>query len=267
MTVSCNCKKTPGLKWRIGLIGESNRPTQSADETPFIDFLVFVNLVKAIKTLLFGLSLAVAASAHAFDPDFAAIEDQTLINRFPKGTIATRETADQALKEVRAAKSKLKELSAYSQRRCQENIFVNKCLESVRKAELRQQRRLQSIESEARRIVREDETRKEAARQQKRDEKAAQPPKQVKKATPRKATDAQQKAKENRDMHAKRMQSVKNREAEAAAKQAQEAKNRAAYEKKVAEREKRRAERAKALEKRAKKKPQQTQQNNEASDK
>ena len=226
--------------------------------------MFFVNLVKAIKTLLFGLSLIVAASAQAFDPDLVAIEDQTLINRFPKGSIATRETADQALKEVRAAKSKLKELSSYSQRRCQENFFVNNCLESVRKAELRQQRRLQSIESEARRIVREDETRKEAARQKERDAKAAKPPKSVKKATPRKPTEAQKNAQENKTAHAKRMKALEERQAEAEQKKAKEAKHRAEYDKKVAEREKRRADREKALEKRAKQKAKKEQEQNKS---
>ena len=128
--------------------------------------------------------MACTTQAFAFDPDLAAIENQALMQRFPKGSITTREAADQALREVRAAKSKLKELSEYSKRRCNENIFVNSCVEDVRKAELRQSRRLQAIESEARRIVREDETRKEAVRQKERDAKASQPPKSVKKATP-----------------------------------------------------------------------------------
>lgn len=208
--------------------------------------------------------MAAATQVFAFDPDLAAIENQSLMQRFPKGSIVTRETADQALREVRAAKSKLKELVEYSKRRCNENIFVNSCVEDVRKAELRQSRRLQAIESEARRIVREDETRKEAARQKERDAKAAQPPKQVKKVTPRKPTQAQKNAQENKAAHAKRMKALQERQAEQ--KKAQEAKHRAEYDKKVAEREKRRAERAKALEKRAKQKAkkEQEQKKNEA---
>ena len=183
-----------------------------------------------------------------------AQKNQALMQRFPKGSITTREAADQALREVRAAKSKLKELSEYSKRRCNENIFVNSCVEDVRKAELRQSRRLQAIESEARRIVREDETRKEAVRQKERDAKAAQPPKSVKKATPRKPTEAQKNAQENKAAHAKRMKALEERQAEAEQKKAKEAKHRAEYDKKVAEREKRRADREKALEKRAKQK-------------
>lgn len=162
--------------------------------------------------------MAAATQVFAFDPDLAAIENQSLMQRFPKGSIVTRETADQALREVRAAKSKLKELVEYSKRRCNENIFVNSCVEDVRKAELRQSRRLQAIESEARRIVREDETRKEAARQKERDAKAAQPPKQVKKVTPRKPTQAQKNAQENKAAHAKRMKALQERQAEASRK-------------------------------------------------
>lgn len=213
--------------------------------------------MNAIKTILLALSFLAATSSFAFDPDFAAIEDPTLINRFPLGTITTRETADQALKELRSAKSKLKELAEFSKRRCNENFFVNSCIDDVRKAELRQSRRLQAIEAEARRVVREDETRKEAARQQQRDAKAAQPPKQVKKTEPRKPTTSQQKAQENKETYAKRMRSLEQRNAQAQQKAAEEAENRAAYEQKKIELEKRRAERAKALEKRAQKKAKQ----------
>lgn len=213
--------------------------------------------VNALKTLLIGLSFFASFSCMAFDPDIAAIEDQALMKRFPQGSIATRETADQALKEVRFAKSKLKELAEFSKRRCNENFFVNSCIEDVRKAELRQSRRLQAIESEARRVVREDETRKESMRQQQRDAKAAKPPKQVNKRTPQSVTKAQQNAQENKELHAKRLKSLEQRNAEAQQKKAQEEKNRAAYENKKAELEKRRAQRAKALEKRAEKKAKQ----------
>ena len=220
--------------------------------------------MKALTPILFALFMACATQAFAFDPDLAAIENQALMQRFPKGSITTREAADQALREVRAAKSKLKELSEYSKRRCNENIFVNSCVEDVRKAELRQSRRLQAIESEARRIVREDETGKEAARQKERDAKAAKPPKSVKKATPRKPTEAQKNAQENKAAHAKRMKALEERQAEAEQKKAKEAKHRAEYDKKVAEREKRRADREKALEKRAKQKAKKEQEQNKS---
>ena len=214
--------------------------------------------MKVLRTFLVALPLAAASfGALAFDPDLKAMEDGAIFERFPKGTISTRETADQALKEVRAAKSRLKELAEYSKRRCNENIFVNSCIEAVRKAELRQSRKLSAIETEARRVVREDETRKEAERQKKRDARAAQPPKPVKKATPRSATSAQKNAQENREAYAKRTKALEERKAQAAEKAAKEAANRADYEKKLAEREKRRAERAKALEKRAARKAKQ----------
>lgn len=220
--------------------------------------------MKALKTLVFVLSAAfllpVSLPALAFDPDLAAMEDPTLIQRFPAGTITTRETADQALKEVRTAQSRLKELAEYSKRRCNENIFVNSCIEDVRKAQLRQSRRLQAIESEARRVVREDNARKEEAKQAERDKKAAQPPKQVKKAQPKSPTAAQKRAQETKEKHAKRMKALEDRNAEAQKKAAEEAKNRAAYEKKQADLEKRRAEREKALAKRAKQKAKETQQ-------
>ena len=95
--------------------------------------------------------MAAATQVFAFDPDLAAIENQSLMQRFPKGSIVTRETADQALREVRAAKSKLKELVEYSKRRCNENIFVNSCVEDVRKAELPASHRIRSSPHRARR--------------------------------------------------------------------------------------------------------------------
>lgn len=207
--------------------------------------------MKAIKTILLGLTCFAVGHAFAFDPDIGAIDNPALAERFPKGTITTRATADQAIKEVGAGKRRLKELADYSRRRCNENIFVNSCIEDVRKAELRQTRRLQAIESEARRVVREDETRKQAARQKERDRKAAQPPKPVKKAEPRSATEAQKRAAETKAAHEKRMKSLEERNREMAIKKAEEAKRRADYEAKQAAREKRRAERERRLARRA----------------
>lgn len=224
---------------------------------PFIFLFSFSRLqliaVKALKTLLVGLSFVAAGSASAFDPDIASIEDPTVIERFPQTRISTVETAEQALKEVRAARSKMKELAEYSKRRCNENIFVNSCIEDVRKAEMRQERRLQAIETQARRIVREDETRRAQERQRQRDEKAAKAPAAVKKPEVRDAAGAQRRAAEAKEAHDKRMKSLEERRREAQQRKALEEKNRKAFEKKAAEYEKREAERQKRLEKKVEK--------------
>ena len=105
-----------------------------------------------------ALSVLLAATpAFAFDPDIKTIEDPTVVNRFPAGSIVTRAKAEQALREVKIARSRMNELVEYSTRRCGENFFVNACIEDVRKAKLRQQRRLLAIETEARKFVRDDD--------------------------------------------------------------------------------------------------------------
>lgn len=191
-----------------------------------------------------ALSILLAATpAFAFDPDIKTIEDSTVVNRFPAGSIVTRAKAEQALREVKIARSRMNELVEYSTRRCGENFFVNACIEDVRKAKLRQQRRLLAIETEARKFVRDDDARIEREKQAERDRKAAEPPKRVEPRKPRSANAAQESAAKNRAARENRAAEVKKREAASQEKASQEAAKREAYEKKLKDAEIRRAER------------------------
>lgn len=197
----------------------------------------------------------------AFDPDFNRLEDPTLIERFPSGSLVTREKADFALQEVSRAKKNLKELSDYSERRCQENFLVNNCIDSVRKAKFRQQKRLSAIETEARTYIRQDNTRLEAERQAKRDQKAATPPKKAAKREGKNPNSARKSAQATRDHHEKRVQQVEHRKQRHAAQQGLEAQNQAKYQKKLQQREEKRLKREQKLKARQEKKRQQQSKN------
>lgn len=208
-------------------------------------------LLSVCTALLAG---SAASGAWAFDPDIAAIEDMRVVERFPSGSIVSREKADRAMTEVSAAKTRMKELADYSTRRCQENFFVNDCVDKVRKARLRQERRFLAIETEARQVIRRDETRKEAERQKKRDEKslaAPKPPKTLKE--PRKPTATEADAAKNRAARVQRRQEVLERQKAAEKKAAKADENRAALEEKIRIRDAKRLEREKKLEERRRK--------------
>ncbi len=211
---------------------------------------------KSRKWLTAVLTLTAAAHVWAFEPDIAAIEDMTVMERFPENSIATREKADEAVSQARAAKKRMNELVDYSTRRCQENFFVNRCIDNVRKAKLRQERRLLAVETEARGFIRQDETRKEQLRQRERDAKSAATPRKLKPAQPRVQNDAARQAQKNKEMRAQRQKETAERQAEAARRAAQADAKRAAYEKKVKEREARRLERELKLKERQEKKAQ-----------
>lgn len=214
--------------------------------------------MKRFLTAALGLTLLFSSSAWGFDPDIKGIENETIVERFPAGSLVTREKAEQALNEVKSAKKYMKELVEYSTRRCQENFFVNRCIDDVRKAKLRQERRFLAIETEARQFIRQDDTKREAQRQKERDAKSAAAPKKVKATKPRVKNDSQQEtAKKTQAQQQKRAQDVKKRQEQAQQKQAQESANRQAYEAKLKEREARRLEREKKLAERQKKKAQQ----------
>lgn len=207
--------------------------------------------MKRIHAALAGLTLFISCQSLAFTPDLRAIEDPALFERFPPGSIVTREKADHALHELGIAKRRLKELADYSARRCQENIFVNSCIEDVRRAKMRQERRLLAIETEARQYVRADNTRREAVRQAERDRRAATPPPPPKTAKPRNDPNATQRAaQKRREDHARRQAQVERRQAEHRKKEAQQQANRLEQQKKVREREERRRERAQRVENR-----------------
>ncbi|MDO4936906.1 MAG: hypothetical protein Q4E62_03230 [Sutterellaceae bacterium] len=218
--------------------------------------------MKRLLTAALGLTVLFSTSAWGFDPDIKGIENMTVVDRFPAGSIVTREKAQQALSEVKSAKRQMNDLADYSTRRCQENFFVNRCVEEVRKAKLRQERRFTAIETEAKQYIRQDDTKREAQRQKERDAKAAKTPSKPKAAKPRVKSESQaESAKKTQAYGQKRAEQVKKRQDEAKKKQAQEAANRAAYEKKLKEREARRLEREKKLAERQKKKAEQQKNN------
>ena len=207
--------------------------------------------MKTFHTVVLALVGSFSISAFAFDPDIAAIEDQTVINRFPAGSIVTREKADRALDEVKRARSKMDELADYSTRRCGENFLVNHCIEQVRKATMRQNRRFLAIETEARKFVRQDEVRIEREKQAERDRKAAQPPNRIEPAKGRPANAAQESAAKNRQARKQRIIEVEERQAAALQKASQEEVKRAKHEEKLKQQEVRRKQREAKLKARA----------------
>ena len=211
----------------------------------------YTKAVKTFRTAVLALVGTFSISAFAFDPDIAAIEDQTVINRFPAGSIVTREKADRALEEVRRARGKMDELADYSTRRCSENFLVNNCIEKVRKAKMRQDRKFLAIETEARKFVRKDEARIEREKQAERDRKAAEPPNRIEPAKGRPANAAQESAAKNRQARKQRSLEVKERQAEALEKASLEDVKRAEYEEKLKQQEIRRQQREAKLKARA----------------
>ena len=196
-----------------------------------------------LRAAVLGLLGLLSVSASAFTPDMKAIEDKTLTERYPEGTLMSREAADQLLADVKSARAKLKDEAEYADRRCQENFFTNSCREDVRQAKMRQEARLLTLESQAKKVVREDKARIEREKQKAREAKKAAGP-QVK----RSAKKAETKAKPQpvSDWVAKRQADLEKRRAKAAARVAKEAENKKAYEAKLVERDQRAARRAKA---------------------
>ena len=194
------------------------------------------------KALMLGILAAMSAVAAAYTPNYAVLEDKTLMNRFPEGTTMSREAADQLLVDIRSARTKLKDEAEYADRRCAENFFTNSCREDVRQAKLRQESRLQALEVRAKTVVREDKARIEREKQKEREaKKAAGPQKRAaKQAGTKKKPEAA-----NATVQ-KRQADLEKRRARAEARKAKEAENLKAHEAKLAEREQRAARRAKA---------------------
>ncbi len=115
-----------------------------------------------------------AVPALAFSPDFKAIEDDAVPNRYPEGSIQSRETADRAVADVKKARNELAKIADYSTRRCYSNFFVNSCIEDVRKAKMRQEARLKKVEAQAKSFIREDKHQIEVRKQAERDRRAAE---------------------------------------------------------------------------------------------
>ena len=194
------------------------------------------------KALMLGILAAMSAVVAAYTPNYAVLEDKTLMNRFPEGATMSREAADQLLTDIRSARTKLKDEAEYADRRCAENFFTNSCREDVRQAKLRQESRLQALEVRAKTVVREDKARIEREKQKEREaKKAAGPQKRAaKQAGTKKKPEAA-----NATVQ-KRQADLEKRRARAEARKAKEAENLKAHEAKLAEREQRAARRAKA---------------------
>ena len=126
-----------------------------------------------LRAAVLGFLGLLSVSASAFTPDMKAIEDKTLTERYPEGTLMSREAADQLLADVKSARAKLKDEAEYADRRCQENFFTNSCREDVRQAKMRQEARLLTLESQAKKVVREDKARIEREKQKAREAKKA----------------------------------------------------------------------------------------------
>ena len=198
------------------------------------------------KPAVFLLVSLMSLSAAAFTPDLKALEDMTLVTRYPQGSLVSRESAEHALSEVKKAQSRLKEQADYAHRRCEENFFVNSCRDDVREARIRQERRLFQIEKEARGVIRSFNAKEEAARQAERDKKAKAKAKaaQRQRSDSKKAKTAQKPDAKLGTALSKRAQETKARQKAAEARKAKEAANRAKYELK----QKKKAERIKARE-------------------
>lgn len=190
-----------------------------------------------------------SAATMAFTPDMSKIEDKTLSERYPEGTVLTREAADQLLTDVKAAKTRLEDEASYADRRCQENFFSNSCREDVRKAKMRQESRLLNLEAQAKRVVREDKARIEAEKQKQREAKKAAGPQG--RRTVKKVEDKRQPVSNTRAQ--KRAEDVKKRQEKAAQRAAREEEMLKAHEKRLAERADRAARRDKARAERAQK--------------
>lgn len=186
------------------------------------------------KPAVFLLVSLMSLSAAAFTPDLKALEDMTLVTRYPQGSLVSRESAEHALSEVKKAQSRLKEQADFAHRRC----------DDVREARIRQERRLFQIEKEARGVIRSFNAKEEAARQAERDKKAKAKAAQRQRSDSKKAKTAQKPDAKLGTALSKRAQETKARQKAAEARKAKEAANRAKYELK----QKKKAERIKARE-------------------
>ena len=164
------------------------------------------------KPAVFLLVSLMSLSAAAFTPDLKALEDMTLVTRYPQGSLVSRESAEHALSEVKKAQSRLKEQADFAHRRC---------------------------EKEARGVIRSFNAKEEAARQAERDKKAKAKAAQRQRSDSKKAKTAQKPDAKLGTALSKRAQESKARQKAAEARKAKEAANRAKYElkqKKKAER-------------------------------
>lgn len=203
-----------------------------------------------MKKLVMGLvACMLAVPAFAFTPDFKAIEDDLIPNRYPEGSIQTRQAANQAIADVKQARVKLNQLSDYSTRRCYSNFFVNSCIDDVRKAKMRQEARLKKVESQAKGFIHEDKHRIEVGKQAQRDRKAAE--RRAKRANPPRAVQNAPKEAPHQPTAQKAIERSAQRQQRHAEALANAPAEQAAREKRNVEKQAKAAERAKRAQERA----------------
>ncbi|MCF0253393.1 MAG: hypothetical protein HUK26_03555 [Duodenibacillus sp.] len=211
-----------------------------------------------------ALAFVFALPAQAFDPDFARLEDPAIAERYPSGSIRGRKMADEALAAVRAETSRVNKLADAYAAKCVENFFVNRCVDDVRRARMRQLARVRSVESEARRVLRAEQAEADLAKERERTARARARAENAKNSKPAAVKPARQpapvKPARAKDPEPQReapansaAASAAKRQAAAEERRAREAENLAKHQQRLAERDRRAAERDAQVAKRQKK--------------
>lgn len=100
-------------------------------------------------TVLQALVLSVVLSSAA-----AAQEGQSAAERFPPGSIASLETAEQALSMVEAERARAYARFAEEENTCRSRFFMNRCIEQAKERRRQALQPLETLELEAKRFQR-----------------------------------------------------------------------------------------------------------------
>jgi colicin import membrane protein len=101
-----------------------------------------------MRGMRFGFGLLLAAGAVWAAPGPSAAE------RFPKGSVSSLETAEQALVEVEKERAETHARYAKEERACHSRFFVSRCIEQAKERRRRALLPLEALELEARRFQR-----------------------------------------------------------------------------------------------------------------
>lgn len=216
-----------------------------------------LKVLSAMKPSALAWTLfCIAVPCLAFDPDFQAIEDLSLVEKYPTGSIITASQAQEALKDVDRASKKLDDLLKYSAQHCAENFFVNSCQEDVRKAGVRQKRRLAAIETEADKVLRRVKTQENETRLKQKESEKQSPAPRTPKAKPSYEPDSEDSAQKTLNYFDKRREETEKRQQAYEQHKEQEAANEQEYALKQQQRAQRQAQRQAQLQKREEKRAQ-----------
>ncbi|MDD7442866.1 MAG: hypothetical protein PUG38_09670 [Sutterellaceae bacterium] len=178
-----------------------------------------------------------------YDP-WERLEDRSVLERWPAGSIRTHEEAQAALDDIDARRRKLDEAAAAQHDACIDNFLVSACWEKVRRLQFDRGREFRQVELEAKDFIRAENTKKEKERQvaAKIESGADVSDDEIEKAladrTPTKSeSDAASRVKSRLDAEAR----VEKARADAAEKQSNELANQAKYDKRQADLSERRA--------------------------